>query len=127
MKLVAWTPKGSALGAVMAPPGLLTPSAHRRLLEARVQAMVDQEPNPKAALKRVLELWEPLGLLAVAPEPGRWVGWELVEAAARVLRDKGALLDKPVLVPATDNPGIREMLEESQLTEWASELEIGLM
>lgn len=127
MKLVAWRPKGSSMGAVMAPPGRLTPDAHRRLLEARVQAMVDQEPNPKAALNRVLELWEPLGLLAVAPDPGRWAGAQLVEAAARLLRDKGALLDKPVLVPAKDSPGIREMLEESQLTEWASELEIGLV
>jgi len=127
MKLVAWTPKRSSMGAVMAPPGRLTPDAHRRLLETRVQAMVDQEPNPKAALNRVLELWEPLGLLAVAPDPGRWAGAQLVEAAARLLRDKGALLDKPVLVPAKDNQGIREVLEESQLTEWASELEIGLM
>lgn len=115
---VAWSPENS-LGAVMAPPGEMTPLTHKVLLWERVQGLLDQDEDPKWSLRLAEEMLTKRGILDSLPDRKR-VGMEIVEASEHILRERGILIVRPVHVPNRDNPEAKASMEEVTLVEWVA-------
>jgi hypothetical protein len=120
-KRVAWAPDPpNNLGAVMATPGPMTLGRHLSLLTGRVQAMVDAEDEPRAALREVESMLLEAGMQPDLRRPEQ-AGSEIVAALEENLLAIGATTSRAI-VPNRNSRAAREAMETRTLFDWVSQV-----
>jgi len=123
--LVAWVPPpgmwpgANVLGAVMMPPGVeVKLQDHRDALADKVQAMLEAEDDPEAALAWASE--ELQQVMPVGPPEVRWAGRWMMDAMEGWLREIGALTAERGRTPTTNDPEASLAIKEMTLEEWVN-------
>lgn len=114
-----WT--GIALGSIRVAQGQrLDQASYLSYLGNRVQAMVDAEPNPEQAVRRLIRGMDQAGLQPQGPEDVEDAGNFLVSSNPLIpdyLTLMGVYLDTPVTVSG-ENPDAEKAYKEVTLDEW---------
>ena len=126
MTKVYWCPKHEnstalILGSIQVQrDSSLSEAGYLEALAERVQRLVDAEPDPKAATRRVERALEEAGLMPGTPEDPEDAGQTLIASSPGLpdyLRAKGLLLRPPMQV-RKPTPEARKAVEETTLDEW---------
>lgn len=122
-KLLAWAPEGlpPTLGAVKVLPGPMTEQEWRNALEARVQDLIDQDPDAAEVVAHVLEAADPPSL-----DPKNKKAW--AETLFQAVPEIRLTLNQnsqtwPVQVTQSDHEAATS-LQETTLESWLSEISV---
>ncbi|MGM0553279.1 MAG: hypothetical protein ACQETK_05680 [Pseudomonadota bacterium] len=126
MTLVYWCPEyedsqGLRLGTIKAPKGAkVMEEEHRERLGERIQKLVDAEPNPKQAARRLEAALEEAGLMPGTPEDPEDAGATLIwsnPGLTDYLRLKGVVGTGNGQV-VEETPDAETAYMETTLEEW---------
>jgi hypothetical protein len=116
---LAWaSPRNPEVSAVLTYEGMtLEPNLYLSLLADRVEQLVKQEDDPKAATLQLHQDLEQAGLSPGSDQPLRGLITNNLELRVR-LREIGAMPERGEVVRG-ETRGARELLEEIDLETWA--------
>ena len=122
---IYWSPDPNqmALGVIKLPrPQKMTGQGYRAYLALRVEEMLEREPDRRLAAERLEQELDRLGFLLAPMHSPETAPFDLIETNPSLSMLFGLKGIDPEDKQAKNQPGARQMYEETSLEEWLGEL-----